>query len=86
MGESKDIPIQKLNQQTTNPFRPHAPERVLFNAYLDTQIQGHYTYNYHDEDDVCGSVDLYYYDNPERVLEFPMEGVTVTLSEHSFLL
>lgn len=35
-----------------------------------------------DEDDVCGSRDLYYYDNPERSLQFPSEGVKVTLSEN----
>ena len=48
---------------------------------LNTTIQGQYVYHYEDEDDVCGSVDLYYYDNPERVLLFPMEGVEVTLTE-----
>ena len=35
-----------------------------------------------DEDDNCGSRDLYYYDNPEQVLQFPSEGVSITISEN----
>ena len=34
-----------------------------------------------DEDDNCGSRDLYYYDNPAQILQFPLEGVSITISE-----
>ena len=46
------------------------------------EIVGILKYIIRDEDDDCGSRDLYYYDNPEQVLQFPLEGVSVTISEN----
>ena len=45
-------------------------------------IVGVLKYIIRDEDDVCGSRDLYYYDNPEQILQFPLEGVSVTISQN----
>ena len=38
------------------------------------EVAGILKYIIRDEDDICGSRDLYYYDNPEQVLPFPLEG------------
>lgn len=48
-----------------------------------TEIAGVIRQIIRDEDDNCGSRDLYYYDNPEQVMPFPLEGVVVTISENS---
>ena len=50
---------------------------------IEASVAAKLTHTIKDEDDICGSRDLYYYDNPEAVLQFPFEGVTVTLSENS---
>ena len=46
-------------------------------------ITSTYTHVMKDKDDYCGVRDLYYYDNPETVLQFPMFGVKLTLSENN---
>lgn len=53
-----------------------------FENDISAQVVGHYTLEMKDEDDVCGSVDMFYYDNPEQVIPFPMEGVVVTISQN----
>lgn len=49
---------------------------------LDAVVAGSYTHVWKEEDDSCGSRDLYYYDNPETVLQFSMYDVRLTLSEN----
>lgn len=49
---------------------------------INTDAAGTVKHIIQEEDDNCGSRDLYYYDNPEQILQFPLEGVVVTLSEN----
>lgn len=53
-----------------------------FENDISTQVVGHYTFDVKDEDDPCGSVDLFYYDNPEQIIPFQNEGVVVTISQN----
>lgn len=44
------------------------------------EVVGKYNHIMLDGDDNCGSRDLYYYDNPEQIMQFPLEGVEITIS------
>lgn len=44
------------------------------------EVTAQYNHIMLDGDDNCGSRDLFYYDNPEQILQFPLEGVEITIS------
>lgn len=50
---------------------------------MNTGIAGTYNHVIKNDDDRCGSIDLYYYDNPEKILQFPGYDLRVTISENN---
>lgn len=54
----------------------------LFNI-VSVETETKYTHKGRDDDDECGHVDLYYFDNPEMTLQFPNYSVELTISQNS---
>lgn len=72
---------QDLGDEITYEFDVKSSTK-LFDV-IGVNVAARYKGKIKDEDDVCGSRDLYYYDNPGISLQFPSEGVKITLSENS---